>query len=63
MFAYALKRLGVALLVAITVSVVVFTLLRLSGDPAVAMAGEAATEEDIEYVRVHYGFDRPVTVQ
>lgn len=63
MFAYALKRLGVALLVAITVSVVVFTLLRLSGDPAVAMAGEAATEEDIEYVRAHYGFDRPVTVQ
>jgi len=63
MLAYALKRFGVSILVAITVSVVTFTLLRLSGDPAVAMAGEGATEEDVQYVRQHYGFDRPLVVQ
>ena len=63
MLAYALKRFGVSILVAITVSVVTFTLLRLSGDPAVAMAGEGATEADVQYVRQHYGFDRPLVVQ
>ena len=47
MLLYSLKRFGVALLVALAVSLVTFTLLRLSGDPAAAMAGESATEEDI----------------
>ena len=63
MLIYALKRFGVALLVALTVSVVTFTMLRLSGDPAAALAGESATQEDIEYVRKHYGFDRSLAVQ
>jgi peptide/nickel transport system permease protein len=63
MLIYTLKRLGVAILVAITVSIVTFSLLRLSGDPAAAMAGEAATEEDIEYVRKFYGFDKSLPVQ
>ena len=63
MFSYAVKRFGVSILVAITVSLVTFTLLRLSGDPAVAMAGEGASEADIEYVRTHYGFDRSLPVQ
>ena len=63
MLLYAIKRFGIALLVAFTVSLVTFTLLRLSGDPAAAMAGEVATEEDIEYVRKHYGFDKPLPVQ
>jgi peptide/nickel transport system permease protein len=47
----------------VAVSVITFTLLRLSGDPAAAMAGESATAEDIEYVRKHYGFDRSLPVQ
>ena len=63
MLIYAIKRFAVALLVAFTVSLVTFTLLRLSGDPAAAMAGPEASEEDIEYVRKHYGFDRPLPVQ
>jgi len=60
---YAVKRFGLALLVLVAVSVITFTLLRLSGDPAAAMAGESATAEDIEYVRKHYGFDRSLPVQ
>ena len=63
MLLYALKRFGVAILVAISVSIVTFSLLHVSGDPAAAMAGESASEEDIEYVRKHYGFDRPLPVQ
>ena len=63
MLSYALKRFAVSILVAITVSIVTFTLLRLSGDPAAAMAGESASEEDIAYVRKHYGFDRSLVVQ
>jgi len=63
MLIYSLKRLGIALLVAFAVSIVTFSLLRFSGDPAAALAGESASEEDIEYVRKHYGFDRPLPVQ
>jgi len=63
MLLYSIKRFGVALLVALAVSLITFTLLRLSGDPAAAMAGENASQEDIEYVRKHYGFDKPLPVQ
>ncbi|MGE0311800.1 MAG: ABC transporter permease [Lautropia sp.] len=60
---YVLQRLSVALLVALTVSLLSFALLRLSGDPAVALAGEGARAEDIELVRRSMGLDRPLIVQ
>jgi peptide/nickel transport system permease protein len=63
MLNYALKRLAVAILVAITVSMVTFSLLHLTGDPAMALAGESATEEDIENIRRVYGYDKPFLVQ
>ena len=63
MLFYTVKRLGVAILVALSVSIVTFSLLHVSGDPAAAMAGESASEEDIEYVRQHYGFNRSLPVQ
>ena len=63
MFAYSLKRLGLALLVALAVSMIAFLLLRLSGDPAAAIAGEGATQASIELIRQTYGFDRPLPVQ
>ena len=63
MLLYTVKRLLLALLVAVTVSVVSFTLLRLAGDLATAVAGEAASSEDIEFLRKKYGLDRPVIVQ
>jgi peptide/nickel transport system permease protein len=55
--------LGVAILVAITVSLITFSMIYLSGDPAVALAGETATEADIENIRRYYGYDRPILVQ
>ena len=63
MLAYILKRLGVAALVAITVSLITFSMVYLSGDPAVALAGETATEADIENIRRVYGYDQPIPVQ
>ena len=63
MFAYVLKRLGLALLVALAVSMIAFLLLRLSGDPAIAIAGEGARQADIELIRQTYGFDRPLPIQ
>ena len=63
MLKYALKRLLLAGFVAVTVSVAAFALLRLSGDPAIALAGDGATPSDIEHVRKYYGLDRPLVVQ
>ncbi len=63
MLPFILKRLGLALLVALTVSFISFSLLFLSGDPAAALAGETASGEDIESLRRLYGFDRPMLVQ
>ncbi|OSQ35386.1 ABC transporter permease [Thalassospira mesophila] len=63
MLIYTLKRLGLAVLVALAVSMLSFALLHLSGDPASAIAGESATDADIAAIRAFYGFDRPLIVQ
>lgn len=63
MLAYITKRLGLAVLVALTVSILAFMLLYLSGDPALAIAGEGARQADIDMVRKTYGFDQPIIVQ
>lgn len=63
MLAFILKRLGLAALVALTVSFISFSLLFLSGDPAAALAGETASGEDVEAIRRLYGFDRPMLMQ
>lgn len=63
MLAYLAKRLFVALLVALTVSIITFSLLHLSGDLAQSLAGPSATAADVEQVRKAYGLDRPLPVQ
>lgn len=63
MVGYILKRLGLALLVALAVSAIAFFLLRLSGDIAMAIAGEGAQRADLEIIRKTYGLDRPLIVQ
>ena len=51
------------LLVAITVSLATFLMLNLAADPAAMVAGEDASPEAIEELRVQYGFDRPLAVR
>ncbi|MSP89392.1 MAG: ABC transporter permease [Alphaproteobacteria bacterium] len=63
MLAYAAKRICLALLVALTVSIISFGLLRLSGDLAQALAGQSSTAADVEALRKAYGLDQPLTVQ
>jgi len=63
MLQYVLKRLGIAILVAVTVSMITFSMIYLSGDPAIALAGETATQEDIQNIRRVYGYDQPIVVQ
>src|SRR5664279_4373646 len=63
MLQYALKRAVLALLVALTVSLVCFLLVNLSTDVATAMAGEGATAETIDAIRHQYGLDRSLAVQ
>lgn len=63
MLAYLIRRLGVAILVALTVSMITFSMIYLSGDPAMALAGETASEEDIQNIRRVYGYDQPIVVQ
>jgi peptide/nickel transport system permease protein len=63
MLVYSIKRIFLAMLVALVVSAFSFGLLFLSGDPATAIAGEAGTEADIAYIRKLYGLDRPLPIQ
>ena len=63
MFAYTVKRFGIALLVVFVVSIATFTFTNVAVDPAIAISGEGATDADIEAIRVAYGFDRPLYIQ
>jgi ABC-type dipeptide/oligopeptide/nickel transport system permease component len=63
MIAFLIRRLGVALAVTLTVSIVSFMLLHLSGDLASSMAGAEATPTQVEAIRVEYGLDKPITQQ
>lgn len=63
MLRFALRRLLLALVVGIAVSAIAFMLLRISGDLAIALAGEDASPADVERIREQYGLNRPVIVQ
>ncbi|MBO0904992.1 ABC transporter permease [Jiella sonneratiae] len=63
MLRFVVGKIVMAALVALTVSIISFSLLHLSGDPAVAMAGENANDAAIQAIRETYGFDRPLIVQ
>jgi ABC-type dipeptide/oligopeptide/nickel transport system permease component len=63
MLSFFLRRLLVSVLVALTVSVVAFSFLRLSGDLATLLAGENARPEEIARIAHQYGLDQPLAVQ
>ncbi len=63
MLTYIVRRLAVALAVMLTVAVVSFLLLHLSGDLATAIAGPESSAADVEKIRVQYGLDRPMVTQ
>jgi peptide/nickel transport system permease protein len=64
MLAYSLRRIAATLPVMAVVAAVVFSLLALSpGDPALVLAGETATAEEVAQVRAALGLDRPFLVR
>ncbi|MGY2052358.1 ABC transporter permease [Methylobacterium sp. JK268] len=63
MLTFALRRILVAISVAVTVSVASFLLLHLSGDLATAIGGPEATAEQIAAIRRQYGLDQPLLTQ
>ncbi len=63
MRAYIARRILYALFVLVGVSIIVFFLVRLTGDPAGLMLPLDATTEDVERMRRALGFDRPLLVQ
>lgn len=60
---YLLARLAQAALMIVGLLVLVFVLVRLSGDPINLLAPRDATPEQIAEIREAYGLDRPVVVQ
>jgi peptide/nickel transport system permease protein len=61
---YVLKRILAVIPVLGVVAVIVFLLLHLSpGDPAALIAGDTASSEDVERIRLLLGLDRPLHQQ
>jgi peptide/nickel transport system permease protein len=61
---YILRRIVQTVPVLLGVATVVFLALRLiPGDPAIALAGEKASAEQVEHLREELGLNRPLPVQ
>ena len=60
---YFLSKVGQSILLLFGVLVLVFFILRLTGDPAALMMSRQATPEQIEEFREKMGFNRPLLVQ
>jgi peptide/nickel transport system permease protein len=58
-----LQRLLSTIPVLLIVALTVFLMLRISGDPAAVLAGDTATNAQIEAVRAQFGLDRPIWEQ
>ena len=62
---YIVRRLLVAIPLVLALVTIVFVLLRtlVPGDPAQILAGETASLERIQQIRIHQGLDKPLAVQ
>lgn len=60
---FFISRMAQLVVTMFIVSVVVFFILRLSGDPVLVVAPDFFSEEQIEQMRKFWGFDRPLGEQ
>ena len=59
---YAIRRIGQTLPVALLVTVLIFSLIKLlPWDPAAAILGERASDEAIRALHSQWGLERPRT--
>ncbi len=63
MWWFILQRIVATIPVMGVVALVVFFMLRLSGDPAAILAGDTATQEQIAGIRTALGLDQPIHIQ
>ncbi len=64
MLAYVIGRLVQAIPVVILTSIFVFVFIRLvPGDPAITLAGQRATPEQVATLRHNFGLDQPIPAQ
>ncbi|MBU0969339.1 MAG: ABC transporter permease [Proteobacteria bacterium] len=64
MINFLLKRLLSIIPVLLGISLLLFIMLRmLPGDPAQVLAGQMASPEDVEIIRVQMGLDQPLHIQ
>ena len=60
---FIVKRLGLALVSLFLLSLTIFLLMRITGDPAVLLAEPGASAADLDAIRAQFGLDRPLWVQ
>lgn len=60
---YIIRRVAQGLLAVVVISVVVFALARVSGDPTLVLLPDEASEEQIANTRAEWGLDKPLHVQ
>jgi ABC-type dipeptide/oligopeptide/nickel transport system permease component len=60
---FIVKRLGLALVSLFLLSLTIFLLIRISGDPAVLLAEPGASKADLDAIRTQFGLDRPLWIQ
>jgi ABC-type dipeptide/oligopeptide/nickel transport system permease component len=63
MWQFILRRISYSIITMLILSLTIFLVVRLTGDPAVLMAEPGARPEDVERVRVQWGLNRPWPVQ
>jgi peptide/nickel transport system permease protein len=60
---FIIKRLGLAIVSLFLLSVTIFLLMRVTGDPAVLLAEPGASAADLEAIRDQFGLNRPLWIQ
>jgi ABC-type dipeptide/oligopeptide/nickel transport system permease component len=60
---FIVKRLGLALVSLFLLSLTIFLLMRVTGDPAVLLAEPGASQADLDAIRAQFGLDKPLWIQ
>src|SRR4029453_16307480 len=60
---FIIKRLGLAIVTLFLLSLTIFLLMRVTGDPAVLLAEPGASQADLDAIRAQFGLDKPLWIQ
>ena len=63
MFGYLVRSIALSVVSLLGVLLIIFLLIRVSGDPAMLMAGPDATPADLQAIRVDLGLGEPLPTQ